>query len=178
MKKIALWVEGASDRRFFDAIIKPKLERHFDVVKIVEYSVRFSQVNKLLQSMSHQGFEYLFVADQDETPCISARREKLQKRFPALEPTRIVVVGREIEAWYVAGLGKDAALGLRMKSLSQDCETKEQFLKLIAEPFTSSVDLMVEILQVFDYQLACEKNRSFAYFDSKLKWIVQASNRP
>lgn len=178
MKKIALWAEGASDRRFFDAIIKPKLARHFDVVKIVEYSVRFSQVNKLLQSMSHQGFEYLFVADQDETPCIGVRREKLRKRFPALDPTRIVVVRREIEAWYMAGVGKDAALGLRLKSLPQNCETKEQFLNLVAEPFTSSLDLMIELLGVFDYRLACEKNRSFAYLDSKLKWIVQGSNTP
>jgi hypothetical protein len=50
MRKLSLWVEGASDRRFFEWTIKPKLTQHFNVVRIEEYSGRASKVNNFLQS--------------------------------------------------------------------------------------------------------------------------------
>lgn len=170
MKKIAFWVEGASDRRFFESIIKPKLMRRFDVVKPVEYSIRKREVNKLLKSMSHQGYYYLFTADQDESPCISARRKTLLKKFPAVDPDRIVIVEREIEAWYMAGLPEGGAQALGIRSYSRRCERKEDFLNLIGE--RSSTEIMIEILKVFDYSLACGSNRSFAYLDSKLHELI------
>ena len=84
-EKIALGAEGPDDSRFLKWLVKPRLEQQFATVKILEYSTRVWEVNKLLQSMSNQGFKYLFTADQDASPCIGSRREKLLSRFPALD---------------------------------------------------------------------------------------------
>lgn len=69
-----------------------------------------------------------------------------------------------------AGLDDDAcrSLGIKLKDNSTDFITKEDFNRLIPKRFQASrIDFMVAILNLFNIDIAKEKNSSFKYFCDK-----------
>lgn len=108
----------------------------------------------------------LLLADIDDSPCVSAKREVLGERFQqALESADAVVVVREIESRYMAGLDDGVCRQLGIASLSRtDHVTKEHFRTLIPKRFDGSVaDFMIELLRAYRTEVARGRNRSFCY---------------
>ena len=103
-----------------------------------------------------------------DTPCVTAKKEKIQRRFSNVDEDRIMVVGKEIESWYLAVLdnSKCEEFGIRSFSNTDDV-TKEQFGELVPKRFDSEVDFMREILKCSDVETAKRKNKSFRYFAEK-----------
>ena len=79
-----------------------------------------------------------------------------------------MVIIKEIESWYLAGLDSENSKQLRISfSNATDNLTKEQFNSLILKKFGSRIDLMAEILKYFSIKIAMQRNGSFRYFIEK-----------
>jgi hypothetical protein len=168
--RLVVWVEGDRDKRFVEAVIKPRLAPAYAQVLVREYRQRrTADVNRLLRAMSHQGFGRLFIADINSAPCVTSRKEKVKERYPELEDQEVIVVSREIESWYLAGLTADGATALKVAPpASTDGLTKDDLDRLRPPPFDSELDFLLELLKYFDGMVACKRNRSFAYFHRML----------
>ena len=181
-RKLFVWVEGASDARFFEAVLRPFLENKYNSVEVRTYAtLKKTKVVNILRGIREAGNDYILVADIDQERCVTAKKEVLVKRFCNLNPRRIRVVVKEIESWYLAGLDDNVSsfLGLPVFSAT-DTVTKEDFNELIPEKFDSRIDFMMEMLKYFLPGVAVGKNRSFAYFIHKHhleKSIIGADQR-
>lgn len=173
-------MEGSDDVRFFESVVRPICENNYDFVQCWQYSQKTkARVNSYLNSiraMQDAGAaDLIVVADLDESPCVTDRKERLLSSFRSLSAradgssTRILVVCREIESWYLAGLNISECerIGISTTMENTDAISKEQFLSLIPEKYSSKTAFMEAILQSFDFETACSKNRSFLYFMQK-----------
>lgn len=175
-RQLFLFVEGDDDERFFQTVIVPTLRRRYEFVKIVQHSgLTSAKVQRYLASidgMTRAGLpsQYLYTEDRDEAIDISAKRNEIARRLPSIREENIVVVEWEIEAWYLAGLDKDACEHLGLRHLtSTDEVTKEQFNSMMPSRFRSRINFMAEVLQQFSIPTAREKNDSFRHLADKLE---------
>ncbi|HHT9139403.1 MAG TPA: hypothetical protein ACFYEA_02580 [Candidatus Tripitaka californicus] len=168
-KRLFIWVEGPDDVRFFDGIVKPVFERKYGLVKVIEYSkLKRERIDNFLKSIKAMDADYIYVKDINDAPCVTAKKEGIQKKLNNINNDRIMVVIKEIEGWYLAGLDKANSKKLRLTPPSTtDNLTKEAFNGLIPKKFYSRIDFMLEVLKCFSTEMAKQKNRSFRYFLEK-----------
>lgn len=162
-------VEGDDDERLFRKVIEPIFRRKFDFVKIVKYAkTREEKVRGFLKSIKGMGASYFYVADINLAPCVTARKQGIQQKFANIDEHRIVVVVKEIESWYIAGLDNTSSKKLGLpEHASTDGITKEKFDNLMPKKFDSRINFTVEILESFSVEAARQKNTSFRYFLGK-----------
>ncbi len=163
-----LWVllEGSDDERFFEKI-KPTFEKKFDFVQSWKYAQEPpKKTRNFLKSIKSMKSAYLFWADINSLPCISAKKDATKKIFSRrLDEDNIIVIIKEIESWYLAGLDNRSCKEIGISSFSNTDEiTKERFNSLIPKKYDSRIDFMIEILKRFSIETAKKKNRSFNYF--------------
>ena len=172
-RRLFILVEGDDDERFFDHLIRPIYEHIYDYVQHWKYSRETTKkVNNFLNSINSMPHaDYIFVADMDDFPCITAKKERITSQFEKLSEDRILVVCREIESWYLAGLNDDSRrkIKIRRRFNKTDSISKEQFDRMMPERFVSRIDFMQEIMKLFDRETASTKNTSFEYFMRKYK---------
>ena len=165
-----LWllVEGADDSRFCDAVVKPAFGSTYNHVATWEYSQRKpSERAKFLRSIGFIDADYLLFGDIDERPCVTSTKETITNRFAGLTWDRIVVVRREIEAWYLAGLDEASLCDLGLDRVRNvDEVTKEQFDRIVGGK-VNHTSTMVEILKRYDVEVARQRSLSFRYFWQK-----------
>lgn len=168
MRGIFIFVEGNNDELFFKNIIKPKLEGKYDYVKIIKHAnEKKEKIKGYIKSINSMGAEYIFVVDINNSPCITARKQEVKNKLKSIDEERIIVVIKEIESWYLAGLEDAEAEKLGIPIFSNtDNITKEQFDNLIPKKF-SRIDFMLEVLRNFSIKTAKQKNGSFRYFIEK-----------
>lgn len=168
-----LWVllEGNDDERFFDRVIKPIFEKTYDFVRPWQYAQKkTTKVEDFLRSIKSMGSDYFFWGDINSLPCVTAKKKRVMDSYGRmLDTDKIIVVIREIESWYLAGLNdrRCKELGLR-PSKNTDKTTKEKLEELAPRKFDSRIDFMVEILKRFSVNTARQKNESFNYFMSRI----------
>ncbi len=170
-KTLFVWVEGPDDLRFFTWVVQPVLETKYRRVQIVQYSEKTPpKVKNFLRTIPQMGNAYIFVSDADDAPCITARKMRLKEKYgAALDEANIVIIRREIEGWYFAGLDADKfrGLGVRRNYPHTDTLSKEDFNNAIPNRFSSRTDFMIEVLKVFSLEEALERNNSIKYFTEK-----------
>ncbi len=171
-KKLYIWVEGPDDERFFNRIVLPILSTKYDSIKVIQYAKETLTWRKnFIKSMIAMEADYIFVADVDSASCITAKKEKIKHDLPNINDNKIIVVIKEIESWYLAGLSKTAykEIGISKYKGSTNDLTKEEFNNLVPKKFKDSrIDFMQEILQLFDVEIAKDKNISLNYLLQKL----------
>lgn len=162
-------VEGPDDERFFNKIIRPRFEKKNVWVKFYNYSiVKEIKINKFLKSINAMGADYIFVADINHVPCITLKKDKIQNKIQDIDRNKIVVVIKEIEGWYIAGIDDENSPKLGFKNMIHTNDlTKEDFDRIAPKKFRSRIDFMQEILNVFQVDIAKRKNDSFKYFTEK-----------
>ena len=80
----------------------------------------------------------------------------------------MVVVIKEIESWYLAGIDAKNAARLNVTIPgSTDHISKKEFDRLIPDSFDSRIDFMIELLKCYSLRVARRKNASFKYFHAK-----------
>jgi len=165
-KRIFILVEGEDDVRFFGRIIKPLLINRYDAVEIIPYaSIKRSKVNSFLKSIRLMNNDYIFVADIDAERSVRDKKQILYSHYSHVNGGSIIVVIKEIESWYYAGISPESALSLGVPTLpSTDDLTKEDFNNLIPWKYDSRIDFMFEILKYFSLDSAGKKNHSFSFF--------------
>ena len=164
-RRLYVWVEGPDDQRFFDSVVRSAFQERYDWVNPVHYAgLKPSKVRSFLWSITLMGADCIFLADINAEPCVTAKKERLRQRY-GVESDSVIVVIREIEGWYMAGLDDAASGELGVSVLKNtDSLTKEGFNSLMPERFGSRIDFMVEILKRFATETARRKNGSFRYF--------------
>jgi hypothetical protein len=168
-KRLFILVEGGDDVRFFGRIIKPLFVSRYDSVEIIPYAcIKREKVNNLLKSVRQMNDDYIFVADIDTELSVRDKKQLLYYRFSHIDGGSIVIVIREIESWYMAGISGTTGqeLGLFLPPSTDDL-TKEDFNRLIPQRFDSRIDFMFEVLKSFSLETALQKNRSFGFFISR-----------
>lgn len=168
-RRLFIFLEGDDDERFFDRVIKPMYEQIYDHVQLWKYAQGKKQkVNAFLRSINDMRAEYLFVSDMDESPCVTDKKERRASEFEKLSEDRILIVCREIESWYLAGLNDEGCSQIGIPpSYNTDRISKEQFDGMMPKKFVSRIDFMQEIMKVFDQKTALTRNTSFGYFMRK-----------
>jgi len=168
-----LWVllEGNDDERFFEGVIRPILDNTYDSVRPWQYSQKqIEKVKNFLRAIKSMGSDYFFWSDINNLPCVTAKKNRIKRRYRArIEINNVIIVVKEIESWYLAGLDDKShkELGIRTFRNTNNI-SKEEFKSLIPKRFDSRIDLMVEILKRFSVETAKQKNRSFDYFMSRI----------
>jgi hypothetical protein len=165
-KRLFILVEGGDDVRFFGRIVKPFFVSEYDSVEIIPYAcIKREKVNNFLKSVVLMHNDYIFVSDIDFEHSVRDKKQILYHRFSQINGSSIVIVIREIESWYLAGLPPDAAAHMGIMPFnSTDDLTKEDFNSMIPRQFDSRIDFMFEILKYFSLERAAQKNRSFQFF--------------
>lgn len=168
-KQLFFLVEGDDDERFFQRIIKPKFEqKHYTVIAWKYAQVNNMKVESFIKSIKAMGADYIYVADINRALCITAKKQKIKDRVRNIDEDRIIVVIKEIESWYLAGLDETSSKKLGVGPFSTtDSITKERFNDLIPKKFRSKIDFVLEILQHFSIEIANQKNISFRHFFEK-----------
>lgn len=172
-KVLYILIEGADDGRFFNRIVKPLFEGKYDYVGIWEHAQKIpKQTRNFVRSIKAMSGHYIFVTDIDNSPCVTHRKDAKRQKLENLDKDRIVVVKREIESWYLAGLDETCCRKCRIPHFNMtDNITKEQFDNLIPRKFESSrIDFLKEILKYHQVEIAKQKNKSFRYFLEKHRY--------
>jgi hypothetical protein len=164
--RLYLWVEGPDDERFVERVVVPLLETEADFIKIVPYARQTKKwIANFFKSIKAMGAAYIFFVDNDRSPCVTARKQKMAEKYPRVDEDWIQVVVEEIESWYLAGLDEERSEELGMPRFrATDAVSKEQFDALIPKRFSSRIDFMLEVLNHFNVDAATVKNRSFERF--------------
>jgi len=165
-KRLFILVEGEDDIRFFGRTIKPLLSPRYDSIEIMPYAcIKREKINRFLATVDQMQSEYILVADIDQERSVRDKKQILYYHFSNVHGGSIVVVIKEIESWYYAGIPDDIAHKLGVPPMqSTDTLTKEDFNALIPKKFDSRIDFMFEILKFFSVEAAVRKNASFRYF--------------
>lgn len=165
-KRLFILVEGEDDVRFFGRIIKPLFVSRYESVEIIPYaSIKRVKVNNFLKSVRQMNNDYIFVADIDSERSVRDKKQILYSHFDNISGHSIVIVIKEIESWYYAGLSAVAARALGVEErLATDEMFKEEFNSLMPRNFDSRIDFMFEILKSFSLETAILKNYSFKFF--------------
>ncbi len=165
-----IFVEGDDDERFFERIIIPILEKRYSIITIVKYAqMQPKKRRNFINSITAMNADYIFVADINNSPCVTKKKETIREMICNIDENKIIVVTKEIESWYLGGMDstfqEEYGLG---DFLNTDDITKERFNKAIPPKiFESRIDFMVEILNRFSLDSAKRKNKSFRYFSKK-----------
>ncbi len=164
--RLFLFVEGNDDLRFFSRIVVPLFEGRYASVEVISYaSMKTGKVCRFVRSIHEMGHDFLLFADIDEVRNVKGKKALLRERYCTLTDDRIVVVIKEIESWYLAGLDERAQKRLHIRHYrTTDYITKEIFNRMIPGEYSSRIGFMVEVLNRYSLSEAEARNRSFLYF--------------
>ena len=178
-RRLWVFVEGSDDERFFTSVIEPICQETYSFVKPFRYAQeKAEKVQAFLQSVRSMRSDYLLWGDINSLPCVTAKKDRLiADHGQALTAKNIIVVIKEIESWYLAGLDSEASkkLGIKVPGKTDEL-TKEDFDSLVPRKFDSRIDFMIEVLKRFSVATARKKNRSFDYFMSSLSVAIEKTN--
>ncbi|MBR1368599.1 hypothetical protein RJ53_03405 [Methanocalculus chunghsingensis] len=166
MNRLYIFCEGPDDIRFFEGVLREHLQEGYDDIRMIGYAgMKYIRVDGFIRGIGAMGDDYLLVADIDHKRSVKAKKRVLMSRYRELDEQKIIIVIKEIEGWYLAGLDKKASsiLGIRYSS-STDRITKERFNQMIPERYSSRIDLMIEIIRLYRIAVAVRRNRSFWFF--------------
>ena len=169
--RLFILVEGDDDERFIQRVVGPALAARYDSVEVWKYQNRKKEKTRaFLRSLACMRAHYFYLADINRSPCVTGRKSKLRKALrKSIDPGKAIIVIKEIESWYPAGLNDERMRSLLGKVVpTTDDLTKEQFNALIPRRFDSRVDFMMEVLKSFSPKVAARRNRSFPYFREKV----------
>lgn len=165
-----IFVEGSDDQRFFKSIVQSKLEEKYSAtIKIIPYArTKKIEIIKLIESINNGEDDYYFICDIDDDLCIRERKQRNIRIFgEILAEEKIIVVIKEIESWYVAGLSDEKCAEYKIPSGDTNNLTKEDFDDLIPHHL-DRYTFMMEILNNFCESTAKRKNISFDYFFQRI----------
>jgi len=170
-KSLFVLVEGPDDEKFWERIINPILYTKYDFIKPYMYAEKPKRIVKSFpKSIKAMKAGYFFLADINRSPCVTAKKEDIARRYKkTIDSDNIMIVVKEIEGWYLAGLDDKSCQEVGLKPFTNTDEiTKEKFNQLRPKKFDSRIDFMLEVLNRFEMETGKRKNKSFNYFMTKI----------
>ena len=167
-KCLHILIEGDDDKDFFKRIMVPILRARYRPIVLWKYrKKKKEEVDSYLEKVKNNwDADYIFVTDNDKLQCVPEKRQEIQSIYESIhDESKIMLVIRKIESWYLAGLSDDTCRELGFSPLcNTDKLGKGQFKKLRNVCSMSRVVFLQEILERFDIEAAKQKNESFRYF--------------
>lgn len=172
-RKLFVFVEGPDDERFFKNVLKGAFSLRYDEIVIKEYSGLKKKGAELLGLFKKEGSDIIYQCDMDGIPCVSAKKGDLVTKYGGrLKEIDIIVVIKEVEGWYYAGVNQECASALGVGEVeTTDSMTKEEFAELMPDKYITPTNFMIEILKNYSLESARRKNKSLKYFCDK--WIMR-----
>jgi len=172
-KPLFIYVEGSDDHRFVERIIKPLLAGVYDPIIAIECSKKPSKelrrhINGTKATCSACDGEYWYLLDKDDRPCITATKDWLMttRGVDNVDGDRVIVVVKEIEAWYLAGTDE---LNKISRLTHTNDVTKEIFSSISKKQgFVSPLEFMLELIGRFSLSDARVYNESLKYYLERL----------
>ena len=178
-RQLVIFVEGDYDDLFFSKIVKTRFheQSNYDHLQIIKWCKKEKDfVNKYVKSLKSMNTpeiecDYIFVTDLDPPnfECIDDRKEHILNDFKLISPTKIVIVVKEIEGWYLAGITdrtrkKIGVNSNEFRQIDPDSVTKETFDKKIKPRKYSKLEFMLEVLKIYNMTIAQKRNKSLGDF--------------
>ena len=170
-KQLFIFLEGNDDEQFFENVVKPLLQERYSMIRFWKYSQRKPEkVANFVKSINAMNADYIFAGDLNSAPCITFKKGKITNEFNQIAEEKIIIVAKEIESWYLAGLDEKISkkLSIRKKIQFTDTITKEDFNRLIPKSMPR-IEFMQKILDNYNIEIGKKKNSSFGYFLNK--WV-------
>jgi hypothetical protein len=170
LKYIVIFVEGVDDKRFFERVIQPVFEeKDYGVLVWTYQNEQPRKVRSFLQNIMQMGGCYIFTTDINNSPCITHKKQKVQRRFKGVDPAKIEVVIKEIESWYLSVINEDKCPTVVRRCClpNTDDVDKEGFHAIRPSKFDSDTDFKLEILKYCSIEKAIQRNNSFRHFYEK-----------
>jgi hypothetical protein len=161
-KNLFIFVEGQDDKRFFEKIILPILKGKYVFISIRTYAnEKNKELAQFIRSLKQMNTDYIFVVDKNsEYGCITTKKKDVQKSYD-VEVDKIIVVIKEIESWYLAGLNEEQTkkFGLPILEHTENVGKKkfEEYRRNCK--IHNRKDLMTEILKNFSIKTAKQKKQ-------------------
>lgn len=166
-------IEGGRDESLIDRVIKPWLvsKGKYQDVDTFAYANRKKEIiENYIRSLKEKDEDILCLTDSTHAPCISGRIELLiRNEIGPFDPKAIIVIVKEIEAWYLAGVDTQCCRRIRIPYEPRtDHIIKEEFHHIIAKSkYRTRPACRSEMLRNFNIPLASERNKSFYRFYSR-----------
>ena len=172
--KLYFLVEGNDDEDFIRSVIFP-LVKGVDpnLIHIWKFSEQKKEkVKGFITSLYKMHSNFFYITDYDNSVCVTSRKLKVLEKYGLkgiLEKSRIIVVVKEIESWYYAGVvaSKAKKIGIIKTGLNANEVTKEKFKEIISKDKTRQ-EVLQKILSNFDLDKGMHENTSLAYFIARL----------
>ena len=98
-KRLFIFVEGSDDVRFFDTIVKPRLEHAFESVELITFACTKSvKVDRFIRGINAMQHSYLIVTDIDFEKNVNGKKRVILSRFSEVDYQHIMVIIQEIES--------------------------------------------------------------------------------
>jgi hypothetical protein len=170
---LTIFLEGERDCDLFHHRIKHNLEEHDFKIETFRYRKQDKhEVNSYIDTIKKSKFsgkkDYIFLADLDNST-IDNKKNQLIQIYKKIDRDNIIIVCKEIEGWYLAGLSEKTANDLKIniddyKKLNPNIVTKAQFERLKPEHFRRMRLFYISAAKLFDYIIARQRNESFNFF--------------
>ena len=167
--RLFILLEGNDDERFFEKVLKNEFEKNYDNVKIWQHSQKKDEkIENFIRSIKSMNADYIFINDINNAPCVPQKKEIIRSKYSNIDNDRILIVIKEIESWYLAGISERNFDRFKIETYNESNNlNKEDFKRLIPNNFNSRIDFMIEILKDYEVETAKNKNKSFKYFYKK-----------
>jgi hypothetical protein len=160
---------------FLKKIVQPLFRERYLSIAIRTYANKKNQdIAHLIHNIKQTQADYIFVADKNsEYTGITAKKKNIQKNYEGIDIDRIIVVIKEIESWYLAGLNEEDSkkLGLPILENTENIGKKKFEEYLCHQKKFKTKDFMTEILKYFSKKTARQKNSSFKIFCGQISII-------
>jgi hypothetical protein len=165
-------LEGPDDERFFEHILKPIFKQRYDWAKPYRFVQKSPKLVKaFLHSIKRLQCDYFFLTDINHFSCVTAKKSDILNKYDSvIDPAKVIIVIKEIESWYLAGLNDKTSkiIGIQFYATT-DHITKEMFNDIVPQAYGSRDAFMMEVLKSFSTEVAARKNDSFAYFLKRIE---------
>ncbi|MCW5935490.1 MAG: hypothetical protein KIT45_14510 [Fimbriimonadia bacterium] len=182
MKFVWFLVEGDEDERFLTHFLDrlaPKFHSIAVEYKMIQYAKKKSDdCLNTIRSLRGMDNDYFILMDKDQYPCCTHCKEVIRAKIGnEADDSRIIVVEKEIEAWYLAGFTTSPLI----KNLTVPSDTngvdKQRFEQLVKSktklPLREAKNAM---LKEYDIEQGRQRNRSLDYFLKKIEALIEAEN--
>lgn len=165
-------VEGDDDDRFISGILDRFYKDRFQY-KIIKYSqLPKILISKFINTFNVNNEKYFFMRDINSEKCISEKRKSILTIYSPVKLENIIIVVKEIEAWYLAGIDAKISKTLNITNCDNtDIITKEIYFTMIPKNFHKTI-LFNKIIENYSIDIAKTKNSSFKYFLSKIDQMI------
>ena len=172
INEIYVFLEGQDDVEFYEAIFSRQIKRKGILDHKIPYSNKpVRDVNRLLKAVkTWEKCEYIFFADFNSSECYQMKKARLMGSYPNLESGNIIIVKREIESWYLAGVSDRIAKDMGLFGIEDTSEiTKKEFRRRLKGQ--KEYVIKGEILAAYNTHVAKKRNASFLYACNRINNI-------